>query len=435
MSKVIFLIAFFAMNSTSFAQDESEEVSQAKFQATYIWQTKPSFNAAYSGTNSLSPTKEKSYSFTATAGLGFRPWQGGELYLNPEVSQGAPLSGLTGLGAFTDGEMTRASGSHPHVYRARFFLRQTWGLGGEKQPVESDMNQLAGMVDKRRFVITAGNFSPLDIFDDNSYAHDPRTDFVNWCLMTHCAFDYPADARGYSWGLVAEYYNDDWVLRMGRFLQPEQPNQLPLDYHFNKHYGDQIELENNYQWREQTGKLKFLVFRNKANMASYQEAIDFSKINGGIPDINNVRKERIKYGIGINVEHNLTPSIGMFGRLLWNNGATETYAFTEVHRSASLGTVIKGTAWKRSKDNIGIAIAQNTISSSYQNYLSQGGLGFFIGDGKLNYRPERLAEVYYNWNVMKGLWISLDYQYIANPAYNADRGQVSFFAMRVHTEF
>lgn len=327
-----------------------EESSQLKFQATYIWQTKPAFNVSYSGANSLSSNKEKSYSLTATAGLGFRPWKNGEIYLNPEISQGAPLSGLTGLGAFTNGEMTRASGSHPHLYRARFFLRQTWGLGGEKQPVESDMNQLAGMVDKQRFVITAGNFSPLDIFDNNSYAHDPRINFINWCLMTHCAFDYPADARGYSWGLVAEYYNDDWVLRIGRFLQPEQPNQLPLDYHFNKHYGDQIELENNYQWSEQTGKLKFLAFRNKINMASYQEAIDFSKINGVTPDIGNVRKERVKYGIGINLEHNLTPTIGMFGRLLWNNGATETYAFTETHRSASLGTVIKGTAWERSKD-------------------------------------------------------------------------------------
>src|SRR6185369_14028763 len=173
----------------------------------------------YSGANSLSAKKEKSYSFTATAALGFRLWTGGEFYLNPEAAQGVPLSELRGLGGLTNGEMARTSGSEIKVYRARAFLRQTFGMGGEQEAVASDANRLAGSVDRRRWVLTAGNLSVLDIFDGNAYSHDPRTQFLNWSLMTHGAYDYAADARGYSWGAALEWYHDDWAVRAGRFIQ------------------------------------------------------------------------------------------------------------------------------------------------------------------------------------------------------------------------
>src|SRR5438876_73703 len=333
------------------AQEAQEEASSAKFQATYVWQRKSPFDAAYSGANSLSSSREKSYSLTATAALGARTWSGGELYFDPEVAQGVPLSRLTGLGGFTNGEIARTTGPDPTLYRARLFARQTWGFGGGKENVESDANQLAGSVDRRRLVLTAGNLSVLDLFDDNAYSHDPRTQFLNWSLMTHGAYDYAADARGYSWGLALEYLSEDWRLRAGRFIQPKEPNQLALDSRIFKHYGDQIEIERAYTLAEQPGKLRFLVFRNVARMARYQDALDLAAQTGGAPDINAVRTdEQVKRAFGFNFEQEISPSVGLFGRASRADGQTETYAFTEIDQSLSGGLSVKGGTFGRAAD-------------------------------------------------------------------------------------
>src|SRR5882762_1289847 len=272
-SSRILVAGTLALAQVCCAQDAPEETS-AKFQATYVWQRKNPFGAPYSGSHSLSPDREKSYSFTATAALGTRTWRGGELYFNPEVAQGVPLSGLTGLGGFTNGEIARTSGPSPSFYRARLFARQTWGFGGGGEKMESDANQLAGSVDRRRLVLTAGNLSVLDVFDDNAYSHDPRTQFLNWALVAHGAYDYAADARGYSWGAALEYFDGNWALRAGRFIQPKEPNQLRLDARIFQHYGDQIELERAHALGDQPGKLRVLAFRNRARMSRFGDALD-----------------------------------------------------------------------------------------------------------------------------------------------------------------
>ena len=418
------------------AQTPEPESWNAKFQATYVWQGKRPFSAAYSGRNSLTVDDEDSYSFTATAALGFRPWKGGQLYVNPEAAQGVPLSGLTGLGGFTNGEIARTAGPTLKLYRARLFLRQTWGMGGEQQVVESDANQLAGVVDQRRWVLTAGNLSVIDIFDDNAYNHDPRTQFLNWSLFTHGAYDFAADARGYSWGVALEWYRDAWAVRAGRFIQPRQPNQQQLDRDIFQHYGDQIELEHAHAIGDQPGKLRVLLFRNRAKMSRFQDALDLAAQTGGTPDINAVRTgEQSKHGFGLNVEQAVSSDIGLFARASWADGRTETYAFTEIDRSLSGGVLIKGSAWKRGQDNVGIAVARNGLSQVRRNYLAAGGFGFFIGDGRLNYRPEAILEVFYNARLAKAAWVTLDWQHILNPAYNADRGPVDVASVRLHTEF
>src|SRR3989441_8961928 len=418
------------------AQEAQEEASGAKFQATYVWQRKSPFDAAYSGVNSLSPSREKSYSFTATAALGTRTWSGGELYFNPEVAQGVPLSRLTGLGGFTNGEIARITGPDPTLYRARLFARQTWGFGGGKENVESDANQLAGSIDRRRLVLTVGNLSVLDLFDDNAYSHDPRTQFLNWSLMTHGAYDYAADARGYSWGLALEYFHDPWAFRAGRFIQPKEPNQLPLDSRILEHYGDQIDIEHAHSVRGQPGKLRLLAFRNRARMARYQDALDLAAQTSGTPDINAVRTgEQIKRGFGINFEQAISSDVGVFGRASWADGQTETYAFTEIDGSVSGGLSFKGGTYGRARDTFGIAFVRNRLSAEHRNYLAAGGLGVFIGDGRLNYRPETVVEAFYSLGVLKNAWISFDLQRIDNPAYNADRGPVTVVSARLHYEF
>lgn len=416
--------------------DTAPETWNAHVQATYVWQRKPSFAAAYSGPNSLSAARELSYSFTATAFFGARLWRGGELYFNPEGAQGVPLSNLTGFGGFTNGEMARSSGPNLRIYRARFFLRQTWDGGGEQVPVASGQNQLGGSRDSRRWVFTAGNLSVLDLFDANAFSHDPRTQFLNWSVMTHGAYDYAADARGYSWGAVLEWYHDEWAVRGGRFIQPIQPNGQKLDENPLRHYGDQVEIERSHMLAGQPGKLRLLAFSNRARMTRYDDALALAQQTGTVPDINAARYgNQMKRGFGLNLEQAVSDDVGLFARASWADGKTETYAFTDIDRSVSGGVLVKGTAWQRAQDTVGLAFARNAISRAQRDYLSAGGIAFFIGDGQLRYRQEGIAEVFYNLNLTKGTWITLDWQYIRNPAYNAARGPVNVGSVRLHAEF
>ena len=414
--------------------ERNDESWNAKFQSTYVWQHKPGFNAPYSGPLSLSPQQENTYTWTATMALGKRLWDGGELYFDPEIAQGVPLSNLTGLGGFYNGEITRASGDAPILYMVRLFMRQTWGQGGGEVALPSAMNQMAGVVDKNRTVLTLGFLPPLDIFDNNLYAHDPRTQFMNWCNMTHCAFDYAADARGNSWGVALEYYRDDWVLRFGQFMQPILANQLPLDGAFFKHFGQNFEIEHAHQLGGQPGKLRLLAFRNTAVMGGYDDALNYAAANGGVPDTANTLQERQKYGVGLNLEQAITPTLGLFSRAMWQDGGSDTYAFTEVHRSLTAGLALNGALWGRERDTLGVSVIHNEISDAYKRYLKAGGAGFFIGDGALNYSPEQILETYYSLNMSHNIWLTADYQYMRNPAYNADRGPLSIVGVRLHWE-
>ena len=425
--------------ATAQTQATDPERFSAKLQATYVWQAKPAFAAAYSGPNSLSAAREKSYSFTSTAFLGARLGPGTELYVNPELVQGVSLSNLTGLGGLTNSELQKTAGANPLLYRARLFVRHTWGLGGEREAVESDLNQLAGSRDKRRVVLTAGNFAVSDLFDANAYAHDGRTQFMNWSFLTHGAYDFAADARGYSVGAALEYFGDGWALRAGRFAMPKQSNGLQLDFNLARHYGDQIELERSHTLGDQPGKLRLLAFRNRAVMGGFQDALQDAAANAITPDIGRVRSLRSKTGWGLALEQSITPSLGAFARMAANDGHSETYSFTEIDRAFSAGAVLAGSAWGRAQDSLGLAVARNGLSSSHRDYLAAGGSGFFLGDGKINYRPERITELNYSLALpLPGTSrssLTFGAQWITNPAYNADRGPVRTASVRLHTEF
>jgi len=430
-----------AQDSRSAAEDP-QEIENFSFhgQATYINQNKPAFRAAYSGVNSLSVDREHSYSFTSTAFVGVRLAPQTELYFNPELVQGLPLSRLTGLGGLTNSELQKTAGTSPIVYRARLFLRHTWGLGGGSDFIEGDANQLASRYDKRRVTLTAGNFAVSDLFDGSAHAHDARTQFLNWSFLTHGAYDFAADSRGYSWGVALEYrHDDDWTLRAGRSLMPRESNGLKLDHQFSRHYGDQIELERRYQAYGRPGTLRLLAFRNVAVMGGFEDALAYAAANGTTPDVAPVRERRTKVGAGVNLEQEVADGVGVFTRLARNDGKSETYAFAEIDRSISFGTTIEGGRWGRSKDALGIAVAQNGLSREHRQFLAAGGSGFFVGDGRISYKPETIGEVYYRLalpNVKKlENAVTLGFQRIRNPAYNADRGPVRVVSLRLHTEF
>src|SRR5574343_1418785 len=420
------------------AEEAASEDWQLKGQATYVSQNTGSFRSPYSDRNSLRANGESAYTFTATLFAGARLWRGAEAYVNIEAGQGDPLSGLTGLGGFSNGEATRVSGNSMKAYRQRLFLRQTWNLDGEQDFVDADFNQMAGYVARNRFVLTVGNFSTLDVFDDNAYAKDPRTQFLNWSNMAHTAYDYAADARGFGWGFAAEWYQGDWVLRFGRMTGPKEPNGTQVDFRIMKHYGDQVEIEHAHKLWEQPGKVRLLAFRNRARLAAYTDASAWLAANPGADPqaINYVREgERIKYGFGINLEQEIANELGWFLRAMHADGRSETYSFTEADGSFATGLQLKGGRWNRPDDTIGIAWMRNTISSEHRDYLAQGGISFFIGDGKLGYSPEHIFETYYSWKALPGLWLTADYQHIENPAYNADRGPANIYSLRLHAAF
>jgi hypothetical protein len=350
---------------------------------------------------------------------------------------------LIGMGGFYNGEITRAAGTDPKLYRQRLFMRQTWNLDGEDQKIESDLNWMAGTVSKNRVVLTLGNFALLDVFDKNAYSNDPRRQFMNWGNMNNVAYDYAADARGFGWGFTTEWYQDDWVVRFGRMTGPRTPNALPVDSQILRHYGDQIEVEHDHEINDLPGAIRVIAYRNRAKLASFRDAINFGNSVGWAPDpvngmeyILNVRgAPRVKYGIGVNMDQALTNNLGVFFKAMWADGRTETYAFGEVDRSIATGVAVKGGSWSRAQDTLGVSYLAHFLSRDRREYLEKGGISFFIGDGWLHYRPEQIFETYYNLNVTRYLWLTADVQRIWNPAYNADRGPLNVFGVRIHAEF
>ncbi|MES1978184.1 MAG: carbohydrate porin [Pseudomonadota bacterium] len=410
-------------------------------QATYIWQRKPSFSAAYTGPKSITPAAEKSYSFTTTADFGARLWNGAQLHFNPEGSQGVPLSNLGGSGGLSNGELQRGSSTSLRKYIGRLFVQQRFDVGSETEKVEADFNELGGNYGTKRWTITAGSFSLLDYFDNNPYAKDPREQFMNWAFMTHGAWDYPADARGYTTGAVIEYRTPAWSIRVGRAMQPKESNGLPLDRNLARQYGDQIELDGNLPVTLQAGAIRgrLLMFRNRIIAGSFNDAL----APGGVPDLSLVRRSQTKTGWGATLEAPLGDDAGLFVRASSNSGNLETYAFTEIDRQLSAGGQFTGSAWGRPQDRVGVAYAVNGLSSGHRNYLAAGGQGAFLGDGRLNYGSERILETYYRWTLPEWAMragrlqtaLSLGLQHIANPGYNRDRGPVQVFSVRLHTEF
>ena len=395
-------------------------------QATLVTQEHPGFGSPYAGVKSLVPDEKAQTSVTSTLFLGGRIGRGFEAYVDPELSGGGGLSSTTGVAGFPNAEIYRVDDSRPKWSLARLFLRQTIGLEGGEEPevLAGDQNQVAGEVDRRRVTIVAGKFSLNDYLDQVSYSHDPRTQFLNWALMDFGAWDYAADTRGYTWGLLVEWREKVWSIRIASALEPVSANQLELSTHFPRNRGDNVELE----YRYPGGTVRTLIYANHAEMGSYAAALTSS----ATPDVTATRGHRTKAGAGFSVEQELGRGWGAFGRLSFADGRFETWAFTEIDRALALGVSRQGTPWGRPSDTLGLALLANGLAGDHRAYLAAGGNGFMIGDGQLNYALEQIFEGYYSWKVAEALTLTADFQFIRNPAYNADRGPVPVFAARIH---
>ena len=401
-------------------------------QNTDIVQYHPGFSADYSGPNSMDKINEVRETVSVDLYGGARLWHGAEAHIDGLLWQGFGLSDTRGVEGFPNGEAFRLGTAAPNVTIARLFLRQTFGLGGDKEVIEDDELHLNNTQDISRITVTLGKMSAKDIFDYNIYANDPRTQFFNWALMANEAWDYPADSLGYTTGIAIELNQPQWAVRYGFFQMPRTANGTAQDTHYLDAWGMVVELERRYQWRSHPGAVRFLAYLNSANIGSYQAALD-SPVRPA--DIQASREYRIKYGFGLNLEQELVRNVGAFLRAGWSDGQNEAWTFADVDYALSLGLSVKGEFWGRNNDTVGLAGIFNAASSVHHEFLAASGTGILAGDGTLTYGVERNLEVYYDFHVWKTLHIAIDYQLITNPAFNQDRGPISVIGARLHVEF
>lgn len=426
------------------------------FQSTVIVQGHFRFAGnGYQGRNTLSPQADTALSVTTTLFLGRRLWRGASLYLNPEIAGGrgvghrndqspydetlyAPAVGIAG---FPNGETFRIGSAKPALYLARLYIEQIFSLSDEGvEEVPSEANQVKNRLPASRVVLTVGTFSIADMFDNNAFAHDARIHFMNWSLMSMGAWDYPANTRGYTWGVATEYIRPTYALRVAACLMPTTANGNVLDWNIRRAGALVVELERQVRWLPRPGTLHLLAFRNATKAPAYREATN--KLLAGTyptnPDyiLTGGAYGGIKYGFGLNFEQPVGRTSGLFGRVSWNDGRTATWAFTEIDRSYTIGANLGGYRWRRPNDAVGLAIVRNDISADHRAFLNVGGNGFMLGDGRLpHYGGEQIAEGFYKARLARTLWLTLDYQFVRNPGYNADRGPVHLLALRTHVEF
>lgn len=403
-------------------------------QMTYVEQETDGFHVPYTGANSLSPSTGRE-TFDATLYLGRRLWSGAEAWIVPEIDQGFGLDNTLGVAGFPSGEDYKVGSKQPYFRLPRLFLRQTIDLAGSSQAVEPGQLQLGGTGSANRVVITIGKFSVPDVFDTNQYAHDPRGDFFNWAAIDAGAFDYAADAWGYTVGTAVEWYENAWTLRGGVFDLSNVPNSESLEPGLHE-FQMVLELEHRHDLGGQPGRLLVTAFESRGRMGLLQDAVNLAQETGGPVDIAAVRHYRSRAGILLGLEQQISSDLGAFARVSGAGGNVEAYEFTDIDRSVSVGLSLKGSQWNRTADTVGLAVIINGISAERERYLNAGGLGILIGDGQLPHPgTEQILETYYSVQVASHLQFTLDYQFVRNPAYNTDRGPVSIFAARLHAQF
>jgi len=442
MKKLISIIVLIISSGSPFCFCQAVDSTNLKTenwiihaQSTSIGQLKPSFTAKYSGDNSIQTESERQGSQTFTLYLGTHLWKNAAFIFNGEVVGGSGLSKTLGLAAASNGETYRIGDPSLTFSPVRLFVQQIFSLSENKNYDNGNLNALKGYKPEKYLQLTVGKVSLLDFFDANPYSHDPRTQFSAWALFGNGAWDYPADTRGYTSSIILEYINPNTELRGAISLLPLSANMAEMNWRFWEAQGLTLELTKHLTINNKPWNLRALVYNNTANMGNYNQATR-AGTTFFPPNIISTRAiGRTKFGFGISSDWQVQDNVGLFVRTGWSDGNNETWAFTEIDRSLSFGTVIKGTVWKRPNDESGLAFAISGLSEPHKNYLHAGGYGFIIGDGDLNYANEIVGELYYGMSFFKNI-VKLTgfYQLYMNPAYNADRGPVNIFSLRLHIE-
>jgi high affinity Mn2+ porin len=410
-------------------------------QATFVDQGYPSFRSPYEGRNSLSGGGQSRETFDLTLFAGMNLWQGAEFWANAEIDQGFGLNDTHGTAGFLSGESYKLGAADPYARIQRAFLRQTINLGGDVEKVDADVNQFAGTRTSDRLVLTVGRFAIVDIFDTNKYANNPKNDFLNWSSINTGTFDYAGDAWGYTYGAAAEWYQGRWTLRGGIFDLSATPagGMSPLAYGLDPtfHQFQMVaEIEERHELWGRPGKIKITGFLSRGEAGEFSGAIALAQATDQPADINAVRAYRSRPGVSLNLEQQVTDSLGVFARAGWADGNVEPWDFTDIDRTVQAGISLNGKGWGRPDDTVGILGIVNGISSEHIAFLNAGGPGVLVDDGQLsNPGLEKILEAYYSYALTPSTRFTLNYQFVSNPASNADRGPVNAFAARYHWQF
>ncbi|MBU6476585.1 MAG: carbohydrate porin [Xanthomonadaceae bacterium] len=439
--RCIILAALLALPGIAQADDTAPRLFVPQLlgaQYTFIDQHQDALRSPHAGPLSLKAGGDTEQSHTFGAYFGVQLPAHFQYYFDLEMFKGEGVSGATGVGAIVNGDVVHSgnAGLGKRAYVARRYLRWTLPLGGAADAVERAQDQLPGTESDRHVEAKLGRMTPGDDFDKNRYANSARTQFMDGAFLNALAWDYAADTRGYTNGLLLAYVSPHWTLRYGVYQMPTHANGQTLEAPIRRARGEQMQLtlrESPDSWA-----LRLLVYRNIARMGVYRDALAIAEATGTTPDIqSDDRDGRHKYGYAVNAELPLADGgdTGLFARYGWNDGHTESFVFTEVDRDASLGAQVSGVHWHRPQDRLGIAIGMNALSRDHRDYLATGGCGFLLCDGWLDYGHEEIAELYYALRLLPHVTLSPDFQFIRNPGYNRDRGPARFIGIRAHVEY
>jgi high affinity Mn2+ porin len=406
-------------------------------QANFIFQTHPDFRALYSGPHSLGPNYQKATSRLLTLYTGLRVNNSTEFLVDIEEAGGAALSQGFGLAGNTDLDIVRNPLLSKAPYLGRGMIHTVIPLSKDKVENTRSFLSLFDELPRRRLEIRFGKFSLPDFFDINSVGGDTHFQFINWTTDNNGAWDYAADTRGYTVGITADFEDRNWGFRFGEALMPKVANGIDLVWRPWQVHAENYEYELRHGFiPKKAGVVRLLAYTNSANMGIYRDQVILAAQQGVTPDItDHPWRVTRKYGFGLNLEQNLSRYLTAFARVGWNNGKTESFAYTEVEQTVAGGVGANGAWWHRKQDRAGVAFVSNAIKKDHQNYLAAGGLGFLLGDGGLTYGRENIFETYYTAHIWRGIYLAPGVQHINNPGYNRDRGPVTVPTFRAHVEF
>ena len=408
-------------------------------QANIVLQWHGSFPAKYNGPNSLRSKSENATSKVYTLYLGYELTPTTEVFLDIESAGGHGISNSLGLAGITNLDVVRNTTLSQNPYVARLMLRQVIPLTDERIESDRDQLHLATSIPARRIEFRVGKFGTADFFDLNTWGSDSHLQFLNWTVDNNGAYDYAANTRGYTDGVLVEYDDHWWSVRFAEALMPKVANGIHLDADIARARAENLEFEARGKLiAHRAGTLRLLSYLNHANMGNYREAVDdfLAGPKTSPPDIASTRRQgRHKYGFGLNFEQEVTSQLGIFGRLGWSDGHNESFAYTEDDRTLELGAFTAGDSWHRHNDRAGVTFVANGIAAAHQQYLAHGGLGFLLGDGGLTYGSEKIFEGFYTAHLWRGFFASFDLQHVNNPGYNQDRGPVTVPGLRFHVDF